>query len=86
MNTPGLVLESVACTRGGRTLFEGLDLTLSAGQWLQVRGANGAGKTSLLRLVSGLLPPSAGEVRWRGEPVRLWAFRCWARAVATAVW
>lgn len=69
MNTPGLVLESVACTRGGRTLFEGLDLTLSAGQWLQVRGANGAGKTSLLRLVSGLLPPSAGEVRWRGEPV-----------------
>lgn len=69
MNTPGLVLDSVTCSRGGRTLFDGLDLQLAPGQWLQVRGANGAGKTSLLRLISGLLPPSAGEVRWRGQPV-----------------
>lgn len=69
MNTPGLVLDSVTCSRGGRTLFDRLDLQLAPGQWLQVRGANGAGKTSLLRLISGLLPPSAGEVRWRGEPV-----------------
>ncbi|MGC4366061.1 cytochrome c biogenesis heme-transporting ATPase CcmA [Hydrogenophaga sp. R2] len=69
MNTPGLVLDSVTCSRGGRTLFDRLDLQLAPGQWLQVQGANGAGKTSLLRLISGLLPPSAGEVRWRGEPV-----------------
>lgn len=69
MNTPGLVLDSVTCTRGGRTLFADLGLQLLPGQWLQVRGANGAGKTSLLRLISGLLAPSAGEVRWRGEAV-----------------
>lgn len=69
LNTPGLVLDSVTCSRGGRTLLSGLNLQLAPGQWLQVRGANGAGKTSLLRLISGLLPPEAGEVRWRGEPV-----------------
>lgn len=69
MNTPGLVLDSVTCSRGGRTLFDGLHLQLAPGQWLQVRGANGAGKTSLLRLISGLMPPQAGEVRWRGQPV-----------------
>lgn len=69
LNTSGLVLDSVACTRGGRTLFAGLDLDLAPGQWLPVRGANGAGKTSLLRLACGLLPPSAGEVRWRGQPL-----------------
>ena len=69
MNTPGLVLESVACTRGGRTLFEGLDLTLSAGQWLQVRGANGAGKTTTFYLVVGLCRPDQGEVFLDGESI-----------------
>lgn len=63
----GLALDRVACVRGGRTLFSGLDVQLGAGQLLRVAGANGAGKTSLLRLMCGLLLPTEGEVRWRGQ-------------------
>ena len=65
---PTLALNAVACERGGRALFRGLSLQLGAGQLLRVAGANGAGKTSLLRLMCGLLLPSEGEVRWRGQP------------------
>lgn len=65
----GLALDRVACVRGGRTLFRGLDVQLGAGQLLKVAGANGAGKTSLLRVMCGLLLPSEGEVRWRGQPL-----------------
>jgi heme exporter protein A len=65
----GLALHRVACVRGGRTLFSDLNLQLGAGQLLRVVGANGAGKTSLLRLMCGLLAPSEGEVRWHGQPL-----------------
>jgi heme exporter protein A len=65
----GLALDRVACVRGGRTLFSSLNVHLAAGQLLRVAGANGAGKTSLLRLMCGLLLPSEGEVRWRGQPL-----------------
>jgi heme exporter protein A len=66
------VLEAIAleCERSGRTLFRGLDFGLRAGELLRVAGANGSGKTSLLRILCGLLAPSAGEVRWKGEPIR----------------
>ena len=64
-----LTLSQVACVRGGRTLFSGLDLQLSGGQLLRVAGANGAGKTSLLRLICGLLSPTEGQVLWRGQPL-----------------
>ena len=57
-----LKLSQVACWRGGRLLFEGLDLTLSAGEAMLVSGPNGSGKSSLLRLVAGLLPPLGGKV------------------------
>lgn len=65
------VLEGVAlaCERDWRLLFEGLNLSVSAGDMLQVSGPNGAGKTSLLRMLCGLLPPSAGEVRFEGQPL-----------------
>ncbi len=56
--------------RGERQLFAGLDFTLESGQWLHVRGENGSGKTSLLRLLSGLSVPAAGEIRWHGEHIR----------------
>ena len=59
----------LACVRGERPLFRGVDLAVDAGEWLHVRGANGAGKTSLLRLLAGLSVPAAGEVRWNGEPI-----------------
>lgn len=64
-----LELRDVACARGGRLLFGALSLRLDAGQWLQVAGDNGAGKSSLLRLVAGLLPAAGGQVLWRGLPL-----------------
>ena len=64
-----LALRQVACVRGGRSLFSGLNLQLAGGQLLRVAGANGAGKTSLLRLMCGLLSPTEGEVLWRGQPL-----------------
>jgi heme exporter protein A len=57
-----LRVEGAALVRGGRLLFEGLDLTLEPGEAVQVAGANGSGKTSLIRVVAGLLKPSAGRV------------------------
>src|SRR5206468_155068 len=64
-----LSVQDLSCRRGGRALFAGVRLALSAGQWAHVRGANGAGKTSLLRIVAGLSPPDSGEVCWNGVPV-----------------
>lgn len=65
-----LELRGVACERGGRILFDRLDCQILAGHLLRVRGANGAGKTSLLRMVCGLLPAAQGQILWRGEPIR----------------
>jgi heme exporter protein A len=51
-------------------LFRALSFSLGAGEALRIAGVNGSGKTSLLRLLCGLAAPAAGEVRWKGEPVR----------------
>jgi heme exporter protein A len=56
--------------RGERTLFSGLAFRVEPGTLLRVAGPNGTGKTSLLKLVCGLLQPAAGEIRWRGENIR----------------
>jgi heme exporter protein A len=65
----GLVLRDLACVRGRRSLFRDLNVTLSAGRLLRVTGANGAGKTSLLRMLCGLLAPTQGQVLWQGQNV-----------------
>ncbi|MES2119750.1 MAG: heme ABC exporter ATP-binding protein CcmA [Pseudomonadota bacterium] len=57
-----LEAHGLALVRGGRMLFEGLDLKVAHGERLHLAGANGSGKTSLLRLVAGLLQPSAGTI------------------------
>jgi heme exporter protein A len=62
--------EHLACERGGRTLFAGLSQELAPGECLYVAGDNGAGKTSLLRILAGLLAPAAGVVRWRERDIR----------------
>lgn len=67
--TTGLELRQVECVRGRRSLFKGLNLTVQPGQLLRLLGANGAGKTSLLRMICGLLAPAQGAVLWRGQPV-----------------
>ena len=57
-----LTLTDVAVSRGERRLFTDLNLELKAGEALALTGANGAGKTSLLRAIAGLLRPDAGDV------------------------
>ncbi len=57
-----LTVEDLACVRGGRLVFRGLDFRAEAGAALAIEGANGAGKTSLLRLLAGLLAPQAGTI------------------------
>jgi heme exporter protein A len=65
------VLEAadLECERGGRTLFRSLGFSLQAGELLRIAGANGSGKTSLLRMLCGLLAPAQGEVRWKGKDI-----------------
>jgi heme exporter protein A len=62
-------LRDLGCIRGRRRLFSGLNLALAPGQLLRVAGANGAGKTSLLRMLCGLLAPAQGQVLWQGQPL-----------------
>lgn len=64
-----LQIDDLHGARSGRTLFNGLNLAVPAGQLLRVQGANGAGKTSLLRMICGLLAPLRGRVLWRGRDV-----------------
>ena len=65
-----LRFEQAACVRGGRLLFERLDLALAPGEAALVTGPNGAGKSSLIRLAAGLLRPAAGRVE-RGAAAAL---------------
>ena len=64
-----LELINLHCVRGSRTLFRNLNLSVADGTLLQVEGANGSGKTSLLRIICGLLSPENGEVRWDGTNI-----------------
>jgi len=61
--------ERLTCIFDDRLLFQQLTLTLSSGELLQVAGDNGAGKTSLLRILCGLARPESGVVRWQGQPL-----------------
>lgn len=65
MNGAALHLTDVACLRGGRMLFRGLNLHLDAGGGALLTGPNGVGKSSLLRVCAGLLPAFAGTVERR---------------------
>ncbi len=66
-----LTVSDLACRRGERVLFRRLSFALAPGGALQVRGANGTGKSSLLRIVAGLLRPFAGTVAWQGPTALL---------------
>ncbi|HYD55867.1 MAG TPA: cytochrome c biogenesis heme-transporting ATPase CcmA [Burkholderiales bacterium] len=65
------MLEAVdlECARGGRILFRALSLALKPGDVVRIAGENGRGKTSLLRILCGLLAPTAGDVRWDGTRI-----------------
>ena len=64
-----MTFSKLGCTKGGRQLFKNVDCQLEAGRWLYVAGANGVGKTSLLRMVCGLAAIDAGDVLWNGTPI-----------------
>jgi heme exporter protein A len=64
-----LTVHRLTCVRGTRPLFSGVDFSVGPGSWAHIRGANGAGKTSLLRILAGLAKPEEGEVRWNGEKI-----------------
>jgi heme exporter protein A len=56
--------------RGDRRLFSDLDFSLSSGTFVQLTGPNGSGKTSLLRILCGLLEPAEGSISWQGANIR----------------
>ena len=64
-----LELRALQCVRGDRLLFGAVSASVRAGQMLRVQGANGAGKTSLLRMICGLAQPAGGQVLWLGQPI-----------------
>ena len=66
---PHLAARGLACRRGARLLFEKVDLALRPGELVWLRGRNGRGKTSLLRLVAGIAEPEAGQVLLDGTPI-----------------
>jgi len=67
---PILEVSELACIRGDRAIFAGLSFSVPAGGALLLTGANGAGKSSLLRILAGLLPAAEGEVLLEGTPAR----------------
>ena len=65
-----LEARAINCVKGDRLLFENFNLQLQPGEICQVHGSNGAGKTSLLRILCGLSLPDSGEVFWNGSSIR----------------
>lgn len=64
-----LTTVDLECIRGDRVLFSNLNIEINPGKILQIEGRNGCGKTSLLRLLCGVMMPSEGEVLWKGENI-----------------
>ena len=68
--TTALEVRKITCVRGERELFSNIDFQVLPGQCLHIRGENGVGKTSLLRLLTGLASPESGEVLWSGHSIK----------------
>jgi len=74
-----LEARELEAMRGDVTLVRGVGFSLAPGALLRVTGANGRGKTTLLRVLCGLFLPTAGEVRWKGEDIRALREEYWAQ-------
>ncbi|MFT5114100.1 MAG: heme exporter protein A [Parasphingorhabdus sp.] len=70
-HNPESVLEAslLSCSRGDNLLFENLNFSIKAGEIHQIQGVNGAGKTSLLRILCGLSQPESGSLSWKGQNI-----------------
>ncbi|MCP4238007.1 MAG: cytochrome c biogenesis heme-transporting ATPase CcmA [Aestuariibacter sp.] len=68
-DTASLKIHDLSCIRDDRVLFEHLSLSLDGGQMLLVEGRNGSGKTSLLRILTGLKLADAGDIFWQGQSI-----------------
>ncbi len=64
-----LKLDGLACRRGGRVVFRDVSFTVEPGQAALVRGPNGVGKSTLLRVLAGLIPPLSGAIRYNGMDI-----------------
>ncbi len=62
-----LSARGLSCIRGERRLFSNVDLVVNDGEWVHIKGQNGVGKTSLLRILVGLAQPDQGEIFWDGQ-------------------
>lgn len=71
MEGPRLSVKNLACQRGERLLFRGLSFELTGGEAIQIAGPNGTGKSSLIRIIAGLLRPLAGAVETTEQPALL---------------
>ncbi len=65
-----LEVLNLACIRGGRKVFAGIEFRLDEGEVLALHGPNGSGKSTLIRLLAGFLAPAMGLIRWAGDDVR----------------
>jgi heme exporter protein A len=71
LNAISLTAENLTCLRGGRLVFRDVSLRVEAGQVLSLEGANGSGKTSLLRMIAGFLAPASGKITLKTNGVQI---------------
>ena len=64
-----LTVDHLSCSRGDRTLFDGLSFAVAPGQVMAMTGSNGSGKTTLLRTVCRLAPVDEGTISWQGQDI-----------------
>ncbi len=64
---PHIKVTSLACDRGGRRIFAGLSFAAGPSDYVELRGTNGSGKSSLLRVLAGLIDPADGELSIEGD-------------------
>lgn len=75
-----ITITSLALQRGTRWLYDDINLQIKAGEVIVLRGANGSGKSSLLRAIAGFLPLAEGEILYQGNPLKLQKEDCPIRA------
>jgi iron complex transport system ATP-binding protein len=80
--TPHLSASAVSCAIGRRTVLRDVDLDVARGETIGIVGPNGSGKSTLLRVLAGIRPATAGEVRLDGRPLHRLTARTRARSIA----